>query len=90
MDDNQWKCLEKAWEAFTPAAQVMVSFALGVFFGPISWGIIFYIVFIIAWEVMVYITYRAEWNAIHRASIIMSSILGFIIGRTLTYIDPLK
>lgn len=70
--------------AFTPLSQFLLSFSFGVLFSPISWGILFFIAFIIVWEVMAFFLYGDEWSAVNRAGVVACTLFGWIVGRTLT------
>jgi hypothetical protein len=77
-----------SWEgfvgAFTPLSQFVLSFSFGVLFSPISWGIVFFLSFIIVWEVMAFFLYGDSWDAVTRAGVVLCTIFGWIVGRTLT------
>jgi len=73
-------------ENSTEFNQLVFSFALGLLFGPMSWGIIYYVIFIIIYEIIVfYVTSGLEpfWRLISRISINSAALIGWMLGRWL-------
>lgn len=80
---HHWFCNEK----YTPMAQVVVALVWGILLSPWSSGLFFLIVFIIIYEIMVYLFTRADpnyYDVFVRTTVICSTILGYILGRTLS------
>ncbi len=77
---------------YTELAQLIVSFCLGVLFSPWTFGPLFYIVFILVYEIICGYVYQFKspfWNFSTRIGIIFSSLFGFLVGRILIgYDDP--
>lgn len=66
--------------------QIVISFAYGLLFGSLSWGLLWLIIFFIFYELFFY--YVSEgidpyWRWLGRLGIIASAFLGWIIGRWL-------
>ncbi len=73
-------------DSSTELNQIVFSFAIGLLFGPISWGLAYFIAFIIIYEIIVfYITsgLSPKWRFLARLGINAAAILGWIIGRWL-------
>lgn len=68
---------------YTPMAQVFVSLIFGLLLSPWSYGLFFLIIFLIVYEFLYYL-YSPYHNLFVRTGVIMSCLLGFIIGRTLS------
>jgi hypothetical protein len=88
--DSLTSIFRDAREAFTPTAQVILSFAVGVLLSPWSWGLIFYILFLVVYEI-VYYFFTDNWDEYSRMAVIVYAILGWIIGREfyhLFVLDP--
>ena len=67
--------------------QVVTSFAFGLAFSPFSKGLMFYIIFVVVWELYLFIvhaTFKSRYPFLKRIIIIIIGFLGFIIGRYLT------
>lgn len=79
--------------AYTPAMQVVVAFAYGILLGPLASGLFLLIVSLFFYEWLYYILTRGQpdmWQLETRVGVIMSSILGYIIGRTIVKAEVLK
>lgn len=72
---------------YTAIAQAVVGFALGIIFSPYSWGFVFYVGFLIVFEVFTYAFTRGDpayyGDLRSRLFVILASISGFILGRFL-------
>lgn len=81
-------------DAYPEIAQILASFALGILFAPWSWGPLYFITFLIAYEIVCGYFTRGQapyWRLEARVGILFASILGFIIGRTLVgHQDPFR
>lgn len=80
---TNWFCNPKN----TPMFQVIISLVFGILLSPWSSGLFFLVIFIIAYEILYYIFTKGNplyYNVFVRTSVILASILGFIIGRTLS------
>lgn len=78
-----WFCNDKN----TPMAQVILAFAFGVLLSPWSSGLFFLTIFIIINEILFYVFTKGDpryYNVFVRTGVIYASILGFILGRTLS------
>lgn len=72
--------------ASTELNQLVFSFAIGLLFGPMSWGIIYYVIFIIIYEIIIfYITsgLPPTWRLLSRVSINAAALIGWVLGRWL-------
>lgn len=77
-------------ESYTKEYQLIGSLCLGILFGPYSWGLFYLLLFIIIYELIIFILTKGNpkyWNHEVRAGIIMASIFGWLIGRELTLKD---
>lgn len=80
---REWLCSKDN----TRMAQVIISLSLGILMSPISNGLFYLLLFIIIYEIVLWIvcpydrTNGSPWELLTRAAVIMASILGFIIGR---------
>lgn len=74
--------------------QIVAAFTLGIIFSPWSWGLLYFLLFIIGYElVAIYMTAAEEpyWRFETRIGVIAASILGFVIGRIIDgFPDPLQ
>lgn len=80
---KKWFCNEK----YTPMAQVIIAFVWGVALSPWSSGIFILIWSIILYELAYYIFTHGDphfYNLSIRPAVISASVLGYIIGRTLS------
>jgi hypothetical protein len=71
----------------TPMFQVITAFAFGVILSPWSSGLFFLVIFIIIYEIFLYIFTHGDeryWDSFTRCGVICASLLGFIVGRTLS------
>lgn len=71
----------------TPMMQVITSFTFGVLLSPWSSGLFFLVVFIIIYEIFYYVFTKGDaryYDSFTRCGVICSSILGYIVGRTLS------
>lgn len=83
-----WFCNRK----YTPMAQVIVALTYGVLLAPWSYGLIFLVISIVAYEVAFYIFTRRSpqcYNLFVRTGVIFASIFGYLLGRTLSGDDIL-
>lgn len=75
-------------------SQQIIAFCLGVLFSPWSWGFIYYLAFLILYEIVTaYMTWCQPpyWCLSSRIGIVAASLLGFIVGRIIVgYEHPLK
>ena len=72
---------------YTPMTEIVVSFVWGILLSPWNRGLIFLVSSIIVFEIMTYLFTKGDpkyYNVFVRTGVICSSILGFIIGRTLS------
>lgn len=64
-----------------PKVVVLLSFSIGFAFSPLSYGIVYYLIFIIAYEI--------AWGAYHekypmlRVVYVLSGFVGWLVGRFL-------
>ena len=66
---------------------IFASFIFAMIFAPWTYGVFWLVIYILVWEIGIYflsLRYPGCWNIFARAAIIFSSILGFIVGRTVT------
>lgn len=71
----------------TPMFQVITSFTFGVILSPWSSGLFFLTIFIILYEIFFYIFTHGDqryYDSFTRCGVICASLLGFIVGRTLS------
>lgn len=74
-------------EKNTAMVQVITSFAFGILLSPWGSGLFFLIVYIIIYEILYYIFTKGDpifYSVFVRTGVIYASILGFIVGRTLS------
>lgn len=86
---HAWACNENS----TPMMQVILAFSFGVILSPWSYGLFFLFVGIIFYEIFLYVfTHGNEryYDVFTRCGVIYASILGYIIGRTITNMDVLN
>jgi hypothetical protein len=72
---------------YTPMMQVIVAFLWGVLLSPWSKGMIYLFASIVFYEILYYVFTHGNplyYNVFTRAGCICSSVLGFIVGRTLS------
>lgn len=68
---------------FTSLSQMIVSFAFGVLLSPLSFGLLWYLLFIFTYEILYFCTTHHEyWNFYTRAAVIITAIFGWIVGRS--------
>lgn len=90
-------CIQQPWTDWlhsffcnpkcTPMTQIIMSFAWGVLLSPWSSGLFFLFIFTIIYEILYYIFTQGDpryYNTEVRAGVICASILGYIVGRTLS------
>ena len=59
---------------------ILGSFAIGLIFAPFNRGLLYLIIWFILWEIIYFAIFR-EYNFVKRFIYILSSLLGFYIGR---------
>lgn len=72
---------------------ILFSFALSMVLAPWSWGIIFFFIFLVVWEIGMYLGTRGKppfWFLEVRLAIVAASVLGWLVGRELTGKDADK
>jgi hypothetical protein len=78
----------------TLAFELTVAFVSGVIFSPWSWGFIYFLLFLIVYELFLVWASKCQspyWNLHSRILVVVFSLFGFIIGRLLAgHSDPLK
>ena len=80
---NKWFQNEKN----TAMVQVISSFCFGILLSPWSSGLFFLVIYTILYEIIYYIFTKGDpfyYSVFVRTGVICSSILGFIVGRTLS------
>lgn len=72
---------------YDPTYWLVASIAVGILFAGVSWSIIYYIIFLIIWEIgyWIYTGYdnNSEWDFELRLGLVLGTLFGFLIGRTL-------
>ncbi len=63
-------------------AQLILSFCLGILFAPFTYGFIYYLIFLILYEIILFAMSK-PWNYELRIGVFAFSLIGFIIGRYL-------
>jgi hypothetical protein len=78
-------------EQTPPLAQCISAFCFGVLLSPLSWGLLFFIAFIIVYE-LIYCYGCSNYFACTaiRVAVIFYAIFGWIVGRTVTDLDVLE
>lgn len=80
--------------ANTEMVQVVSAFAVGVIFSPWSRALLLFITLLVVYELLYFYSTSFSlpyWRLEGRAAILMASILGFILGRTLVgFDDPIR
>ncbi len=75
--------LKEFSRSFTPLSEVLISFSMGVLLSPISFGLFWFLLFLIIYEVIYYcLVHKAFWDSNTRACVVIYSILGWIVGRS--------
>jgi hypothetical protein len=73
-------------------AQLIIAFLTGLIFSPWSYGWLFFIIFLLVWEILYAISTEChpnQWILKERILIIVVSILGWMIGRIIVgYTNP--
>lgn len=73
--------------------QLIGAFCTGVLFSPWSWGLRWFVAFLIVYEVLAIYFTRCDslyWKFSTRIGVVCASLLGFILGRILVgYDNPL-
>ena len=66
-----------------PLFQFLLAFSIGLILSPLSFGVIFLIIFIIIWEIYFICVCGGpkNWPVFERGAIIGAIVLGFVIGR---------
>lgn len=69
-----------------PMFYLLFSLLGGILFAGVSWGIVYFLLFLFIWEIgyWIYTGYHNDvlWSPGIRVGVVMASLLGFIIGRT--------
>jgi hypothetical protein len=77
---------------YTELLQLISAFALGIILSPWSWGFLFFILYVVLYEIAIAIVNHMQypyWRLEFRCAIVCASVFGFIIGRSLIgYEDP--
>lgn len=71
-------------KGYTPTAQVISSFCVGILFSPYSWGLLYFVMFMIIFELLEYIFTQGDpefYQVTTRLGVICGYFLGWIIGR---------
>ena len=71
---------------YTQFMQIVVAFVAGIVFAPYSYGFIFLLIYLIAYEIVYLFFTRGcypYWDSLFRVAVIAASIYGWIIGRTI-------
>lgn len=80
---QRWFCNDKN----TPMVQIITSVVFGMFLAPWASGLFFLVVFIMIYEILVYLFTHGEppyYNLFVRVAVICASIFGYILGRTIS------
>jgi len=86
----KWELLI-ANENYNIHSQLIIAFCTGLVFSPWSYGWIFFVIFLIVWEVMYGFATKFKhprWNLAERILIIVISLLGWTVGRLLVGQQP--
>lgn len=78
---------------YTEDAQLIISITIGVVFAAFTYGGLFFILYIIAYELLMGFCNGWSgpyWTILGRTGVVYGSIFGFIIGRSLLGFDPLN
>lgn len=72
---------------YDPIFYLIFSLLGGILFSGVSWGIVYFIIFLFIWEIgyWIYTGYHDDvlWTPQIRVGVVFAALLGFIIGRTL-------
>lgn len=75
----------------TTTSQIIIAFVMGLLFSPFNMGLIYIILYLILNEILFYIFSNGKcpryWDIFERCGVVCSTVLGFIIGRTLSFKD---
>lgn len=69
---------------YTQLMQVIIAFALGVIFSPFSYGFLFFLLYLVVYELAYLFFTRGccpYWGFLFRGAVIGASILGWLLGR---------
>lgn len=88
-NENKYTYLNKFFQndSCTASVQIIIALVWGILLSPWSAGLIMLAASIVIYEIMIYIFTKGNpkyYNVFLRTSAICSSVLGFIIGRTLS------
>ena len=64
--------------------QIIMAFTLGILFAPFSYGLLYFLIFLISYEAIAIYLSRMNcryWCFRTRVSVVIASIVGFLIGR---------
>lgn len=74
--------------------QLLMGFCIGLIFSPWSYGWLFFVIFLIVWELLYGIATKwhpSRWNLYERLLVLAVSLLGWVIGRMLVgYNQPFE
>lgn len=71
---------------YTELVQLIFAFSLGVIFAPFSYGPLLFIIYLLLYEfIYAYFTNTEYpyWRLFFRVAVVMTSVFGWIIGRTI-------
>lgn len=90
------KQLVSSWlrnDDYIPPAQMIVSFTLGLVFSPWGWGVFWLVAYSAAYEIIYYILVagdRRYWQLETRIGALLSTFLGWVVGRTIVGLPILQ
>ena len=78
------------WLYGNELTQILFAFTTALVFSAWSYGIIFFFIFLVVWEILYYISVKGTkpfWFLEVRIAIVAASVLGWLVGRELTNKD---
>lgn len=77
-------------------ANIIINFTIGVILGPTSFGLVYYILFVLAYEILIMVLTQGSpsfiTDPLYRLGYIAAGLAGYIFGRSVAFryeIDPL-
>lgn len=71
--------------------QIIFAVAMGITFSPWSYGLVYYIIFVMIWELLYgyFLSFDFNvWNPLERLGVVLAGFLGWIIGRNAVGFGP--
>lgn len=76
---EDWVCPS----SYTPTAQILISFSLGVIFSAWNVSLVVLLFYLLIYEVLFYSFVSTRWSSIVRVGVIVAYVTGWLMGRSL-------